>query len=295
MDVVNNHGGRWDRYPTMVKACRQASGPFVQSFHAANHWGERLEKPLRTLKLASAVTVASMALRTYYEPLLPRARDAAVIADGVDCAAADAAEPYRRERPYIFCACPLELSQNAVNLLVSSFAIVAPQYPQVDLLIGGDGKDAAQLVDQIEAAELEKRTELLGTTEPAETWRLYKGSLLFAMPTWRPETESLVFLEAMAAGKPVIGTNRGASAENILPGKTGLLVENDPRKLASALRVLLDNPELRTQMGEHARTFAAQFDWSRVAERYLEVYAACSGGQLKNGRLPPLVVASRSY
>jgi UDP-glucose:(heptosyl)LPS alpha-1,3-glucosyltransferase len=80
-------------------------------------------------------------------------------------------------------------------------------------------------------------------------------------------------LEAMACGLPVAVSRRAGSAEVVIPGKTGALLDDpdDAPALAAALRGLLE-PGLRAEAGRLAREAAAPHGWERQLERVLEVY-----------------------
>lgn len=84
----------------------------------------------------------------------------------------------------------------------------------------------------------------------------------------------------MAAGTPVIGSDHAGIGEAIEHERTGFLVpEQDPDALAAALRRLLDDNELRRQLGENARRAAEEhFDMFRqsrhLEERLLNIIAA---------------------
>lgn len=286
-DVVNNHGGLWDRLPTIVSACRAADVSLVQSFHALSYRGKLGERPLKALKHAAAFTTVSAATRSHFERLVPRASDAHVIRGGVDCEAIAAVEPCRRRRPYVFCAARLDLRYKAIDLLVSSFAALASEYPSVDLLIAGEGEDREQLKTQIVTERVEERVQLLGVKQQNELWSLYKGAALFAMPSRVPEGLPQVFLESMACGTPVIATSGGGTSEIVIDGTTGLLLErNEPGELAAAIRKLLDNPQARAEMGQRGRELAARHSWPRVAELYLEVYRAIAKPDCGSSRFP---------
>ncbi|MBD3881483.1 glycosyltransferase [Phormidium tenue FACHB-886] len=80
-----------------------------------------------------------------------------------------------------------------------------------------------------------------------------------ALPS-RSEGFPLAMVEAMLAARPVIATRVGSMPEAIVPGETGLLIDkNDVTGLANALRQLRDNPALRLQMGQKARSLALDY------------------------------------
>jgi glycosyltransferase involved in cell wall biosynthesis len=102
--------------------------------------------------------------------------------------------------------------------------------------------------------------------------------MLFALPSRDPEGLGLVFLEAMACGRPVIATKSGGVPEIVLDGKNGLLVDrNEPEEWACAIRRLLCDAAARERIGEFGRTEVANlYSWPRVAANYLNVYASCA-------------------
>lgn len=88
-------------------------------------------------------------------------------------------------------------------------------------------------------------------------WRsLYQNADVFIMPTYS-EAFGWVFVEAMAAGLPIIATRLEATPEIVRPGETGFLVQpGDRPALAQSLQALIDNPALGQAMGQQARAIA---------------------------------------
>jgi len=84
----------------------------------------------------------------------------------------------------------------------------------------------------------------------------------------------LVFLEAGACGKPVIGSAASGCVESISHEQTGLLVEpGNAGALASAIRRLIDDPPLGRRLGEESRRrIRAAGGWASVAEQILQCY-----------------------
>ena len=91
----------------------------------------------------------------------------------------------------------------------------------------------------------------------------------------------LVFAEAMAAGRPVVGTNVSAVPEVVADGETGLLVPpRDPRALAAALLRLLGDPEERRRMGRNGYARVRErFSAGRMVDETLAVYEAVLAGR----------------
>lgn len=84
------------------------------------------------------------------------------------------------------------------------------------------------------------------------------------------ESFGIVYLEAAAAGLPVIAADVGGVREAVVPGETALLIPpGDPEALRRAIHQLAAHPERRRHMGEAGRRFAASFSWERSARRVL--------------------------
>ncbi len=91
------------------------------------------------------------------------------------------------------------------------------------------------------------------------------------VPSRWAEPFGLTVVEAMAAGTPVVVTDRGALPE--LAGDAGMVVRDDPARWAETIAGLLADPERREALGRAGRSRAAAFTASAVVPRYLEAYA----------------------
>jgi glycosyltransferase involved in cell wall biosynthesis len=273
-EIINSHVWTWDKFMSVVIACGRARVPMVQSLH--DTWGEgKLGRgTLRSLKYAAALTTNSEATKAQFVAYSRRARKAQVVLGGVDLAAAEAAAPWPRERSYIFCAARLDLRHKAIDVLLAAFALIAPDHPNIDLLIAGAGPDRERLAALAAAAGIAGRVEMLGVRPRAELWSLYKGALFFAMPSRLPEGLGLVFLESMACSRPVIATRSGGTLEIVIDGDNGLLVGDDRAEaFAAAMRTMLADDSLRLAMGRRGYAMVRErFTWRAVADRHLRVY-----------------------
>ena len=103
-------------------------------------------------------------------------------------------------------------------------------------------------------------------------------SVLPSITDWKQETEGLgmVLLEALACGKPVIGTNTGGIVDIVKHEETGLLVEEkNAKQLAQALNRILSNPGFAKQLAQNGRNhFHAHYSSAGIAANTQRLYEA---------------------
>jgi glycosyltransferase involved in cell wall biosynthesis len=120
-----------------------------------------------------------------------------------------------------------------------------------------------------DALGLGDRVRFLGTIPRRNLVERYRRAAVFCLPS-RQEGFGIVFLEAMACGKPVVAARAAATPETVLDGETGLLVDpDDAEGLARALAGLLADPDRRRAMGEAGRRRVEEFRADRVAALFL--------------------------
>jgi colanic acid/amylovoran biosynthesis glycosyltransferase len=279
-DLINIHGGLRDRFPAVLAACRQAKIPIVQSFHLVPEPLLEAAEDARmkafssmALHAAGAISFPSVAVKEGFKQIWPEAERARIIRGGVNLEQAAHALPFNRRRPYIFSASRLDLRHKAADALIAAFRLLATEFPEVDLLIAGDGPQRTRVEEMVAAWRLEARVHLLSSLPHDELWSLYKGALVFVMLSRMAEGLPLVFFEAMACGTPVIGTRTGGTPEIVIHEETGLLIErNEPSEVAAAIRALLTNAGVREKMGRRGCELSKSYDWRAVAACYLELY-----------------------
>jgi glycosyltransferase involved in cell wall biosynthesis len=158
--------------------------------------------------------------------------------------------------------------------------------PEVELVVAGgpaaDALDADPTVLRLRqlAARLgvADRVRFLGGVGRAEVPALVRDSdVVVAVPWYEPF--GIVPLEAMACGRPVVGTAVGGLLDTVVPGQTGELVPpRDPDRLAAVLAALLADPDRRAAYGHAARQRAVRlYDWRRVVQQTETVYRQLCG------------------
>ena len=83
----------------------------------------------------------------------------------------------------------------------------------------------------------------------------------------------MVYLEANACGKPVIGTYNCGAEDAIKDGFNGFLVpQNNIEKTSQAVLKILDNPDLAKKLGINGKKKAQDMNWQNTVEKYMKIY-----------------------
>ncbi len=129
---------------------------------------------------------------------------------------------------------------------------------------------------QGQIARARGRVVLTGFIPPAEMPRAYLLGDIFVGPSQIEEGLGLVFLEAAAAGLPVIATRQGGIPEVVRDNETGLLLErkDDVQELADKILALLRHQKQRQRLGRQGREWVREnFSWQKIAHSLEQVYA----------------------
>jgi phosphatidyl-myo-inositol dimannoside synthase len=164
------------------------------------------------------------------------------------------------------------------RLVLQALAKIACQFPNVHYLIAGTGPDEQQLRRLAHEAGLDEHITFTGFVGQEKLPDIYNLCDVMVMPNREEDNGDvegfgMVFLEANATGKPVIGGRSGGAVEAIAEGITGFLVNpNDAGELAVCLQRLLLDPSLRDGLGSAGLQRArSEFSWNLRAERLREI------------------------
>jgi phosphatidylinositol alpha-1,6-mannosyltransferase len=149
-----------------------------------------------------------------------------------------------------------------VDTLIQIWPALLDAQPHAELVIVGDGRDRGWLQRCASSGGVGERIRFVGRVDDASLRALYRTAEVFALPTRSRvgvgaagEGFGLVFLEAAAAGLPILAGRTAAVPEVIEDEETGLLVDpEDRRAVAHAVDRLLGDQELRAHLGRAART-----------------------------------------
>jgi glycosyltransferase involved in cell wall biosynthesis len=159
--------------------------------------------------------------------------------------------------------------------MIEIMRLVRARIANAVLLAVGDNQHyLPQWRRALEAAGLAESTRLLGWISGETLRAAYGACHVCVTPSIYPDPFNLINIEAMAFGKPVVGTCFGGTPEIVVDGETGYIANPlDPQGYAERLVRLLEDPVLRARMGEAGRRRVEErFSLARQAEEVEQVY-----------------------
>ena len=155
-----------------------------------------------------------------------------------------------------------------ISRLVTAFEEIAPGWQLV--LAGSAGFGAEEIIRQIELSPRRESIRVLGYVTAEELAGWYARARIFAFPSL-DEGFGMPVLEAMAAGVPVVASNRSALQE--VCGTAALLVDpEDTAALTQAIERVMQDTNLADDLTSRGIVRAREFTWERAAEKTWRVY-----------------------
>jgi glycosyltransferase involved in cell wall biosynthesis len=165
----------------------------------------------------------------------------------------------------VLCVCRL-YRRKRVDVLLRAAAQLKPRMPRLEVRIAGEGPERARLERLARSLSLGETVRWLGTLDQKSLAREYSRCDIFCLPSVQ-EGFGIVFLEAMAAARPIVAA-RAAAIPEVVPH--ALLVEPESdQALAAGIELLYRQPELRQSIATQGAAAVQQFDAPRVARQFL--------------------------
>lgn len=165
------------------------------------------------------------------------------------------------------------VERKGIDTVLEALPALVRSVPDVAYVIVGEGPDRARVEALAAAAGVQKHVHFVGRAPAGEMLDYYNLCDVFVMPARTDvrdvEGFGLVFLEASACGKPVVGARAGGVIDAVIEGQTGMLVPpSDPAALGAVLEQLLSDPARAAEMGARGRRHVLeQGTWERAARR----------------------------
>jgi phosphatidylinositol alpha-1,6-mannosyltransferase len=226
--------------------------------------------PLERMALRGARRIFCVSEYTRFEIMKNcpglRAEQLAVLPNALDPAFLVAPSPPRPDDPVIFTLTRLDSAETykGVDQLIAALPSVRRELPGARLRIAGTGDDLPRLKALAQTEGLAEAVEFLGFVEESRLADEFQACDLFALPSGR-EGFGLVFLEAMAHGKPCLGARAGGVPE-VITGHCGTLVDygDGPGLAAACIAALRRNWNINDIL-DRARYFSYENFRTRLA------------------------------
>lgn len=153
----------------------------------------------------------------------------------------------------------IDIYQKGLDILENAMQTVP-----VKLKVAGDGRDRKRFLEMLKDRSNIGWVGLVKGTQKIE----FLSKLSFLVVPSRYEGQGIVVLEAAACGKPVIVSDIPELRYAVEAGFGVSFRIGDPADLAEKIKILLNNPVLRREMGKNAKEYAKGFTWDKIAEKY---------------------------
>jgi glycosyltransferase involved in cell wall biosynthesis len=162
--------------------------------------------------------------------------------------------------------------EKRMDVALEALALLHKDMPEISLIATGHGAAEEGLKTLAQKLGIASSVQFPGFVSIETLVEYYKAADVFVMLS-TAETQSLVLMQAYAAGVPAVVARAGALPE-YTPLGCGFLTEvGNAKEVAKKLKQLLTNPELRKTMGTSARAYVERFSPAAVAQEWKEIYA----------------------
>jgi glycosyltransferase involved in cell wall biosynthesis len=162
-----------------------------------------------------------------------------------------------------------------LDILLRAAGLLRKTIPELEIRVVGNGPEHDRLQGICRELDLGSVVQWLGNASMSSLAEEYNRCDVFCLPSVQ-EGFGIVFLEAMAAGKPIVAARAAAIPDLV---RNGVLVEpENPDALAEAIVCLYRDPDLRRALGSAGLLDVEQFEMTRVAARFLTAIAKVAPG-----------------
>lgn len=194
-----------------------------------------------------------------------------IIYNGIDLSRCLEKQDYALQNPAILTHIGRFNEQKNHEGLLHAFALIHKKHPLTRLNLLGDG----ELLEQTQA--LAKTLGISGSVDflrsQSNVYPYLQNSDLFLLPS-RYEGMPMTLIEAMGTGLPIVASKVGGVPDMLEDGKSAILTDCNPEKVAQAVCRILEDEALRKTLGRAAKAGSETFSAAHMAESYVRVYRA---------------------
>ncbi|MCM0647440.1 glycosyltransferase [Clostridium swellfunianum] len=280
-DIVHCHTALPDGYAGSLVA-QLYNKPIVTTIHGNDfqntiHKSEKSKNAIvHAIKYSNKVVTVSNKLKNIGLSLFPDTNKFITVHNGVDLKNVhncnkDLYEKYKNKK--VILSVGNLINSKGHDITIKAYKEILKTHIDVHLIIIGGGEELTSLKTLINELGIEDSVELLGQMPHEKVMSYMEICTLFVLPSWK-EGFGVVYVEAMAHGKAVIGCKEEGIQDIINNWENGVLVnKKDIEDLTKSITVLLDNNKLRGNIEENAKkTVFDNLQWENNAEKYFKIY-----------------------
>lgn len=280
VDIIHAHCCVWAGYVAR-KLSEKTKIPYVVTEHATLFQLHKNEISVTNnaviaevfQKAAKVICVS----RAFAKLLEDYTSNIEVIGNVVDCEQFQVKET-NKEAVRLLTVCYMEeeaqLYKKGMDILIKAWAKVSAKYPQAKLIIGGGGKSLEKVVEWTREYQVTEKVEFLGALTRQQVVEQMQMCDCFVLPS-RYETFGVVYIEAMACGKPVIAVANGGP-DDFVHEFNGILIQPEQEEeLVQALDKMITAIEKKDAVYQPERIAAyveEKFSYRAIAEQLGKVY-----------------------
>ena len=279
-DIIHAHCCVWAGYAAM-KLSEQIGIPYVVTEHATlfqlhrDEISEKNDKVIRKIfQKAARVICVSGAFAKLIESYRP---DIDVVGNVVNCDAFVPRVDSEKHRGIRFLTvCNMEeeaqLYKKGIDILIQAWTEVVKRYTDVKLVIGGGGSAKTKVEQWVEEQGISKYVEFTGALDRKQVIQEMQSCDCFVLPS-RYETFGVVYIEAMACGKPVIAVANGGPDDFVKPFN-GLLIKPGAEELVQAFYEMIGHLTRGNYYQEEkiSNYIKSKFSYEAIAEQLEAIY-----------------------
>ncbi|MEO0897459.1 MAG: glycosyltransferase [Bacteroidota bacterium] len=236
--------GKWASVPHILLR-RGLSFPFKNNF--VNHW---YISRILTGFMANSYDVWKPFVERFPQT---KALEHTIIPNGVDTRFY---QPELQQKHHIGIVARLS-PEKGIDMALRAFAIVRANFPEAHLHIWGIGDEGIRLIELSQELGVEEEVTFHGFHH--EVTPLLARCGIFVLPSNKGEGTSNALIEAMSVGIPAVAFDVPSMRETIIHEETGLIVDSyEAKSLANALKKLMNDENLRQNLGKGARKRAVE-------------------------------------
>ncbi|MBI5345373.1 MAG: glycosyltransferase family 4 protein [Deltaproteobacteria bacterium] len=260
--------------------------PYVVVTHGVEPAHKR-KRIVSNLNAAAKIIAVSRFVAMFLESIGVERDKILVINNGASIGKAnsiDVRRAYNLEGKAVLLTVARLIARKGQDSVIRALPLILKSVPNAHYLVVGDGPERKALENQVNTAGLAGHVTFAGNVPHEKIGGCYNACDLFIMlsrdTAGGVESFGIAYLEAAFAGKAVVAGKGGGTADAVLDGITGIIVDPlDIEEAASAVAGLLLDPEKREGMGENGRKRVfAEFGWETVAKRYASLFQEILAG-----------------